>query len=196
MAQRNPWRDLVLGAVGGVAGTLAMGWYFKAAGALQARRQGDQAPPDEHVGQAAADTTTPTDRLADIALLGPFYEAGENSTQAVGRWLYRLVTGHDPHSAETKTLLSELVHWSFGTTQGALYGLSRGPQPWPDLAGGLLFGSAVWLLASELAVPLLGFAPGPSAQPVRKHALEWGAHLVYGATVALTTQSLSVGLRE
>ncbi|WP_029214572.1 DUF1440 domain-containing protein [Kallotenue papyrolyticum] len=196
MLHRNPWRDLALGAIGGVAGTLAMGWYFKAVGALQARRRRDQARQEDHAHHAAEGNTTPAGPLADIALLGPFYAAGENSTQAVGRWLYRQVTGGDPHSDETKTLLSELVHWSFGTAQGALYGLSRGAQPWPDLGGGLLFGSTVWLLASELAVPLLGFAPGPSAQPVSKHALEWGAHLVYGATVALTTQSLIAGLRE
>lgn len=175
----NRWQGLVLGALGGLAGTLAMGWYFKATSTLlpDAQEQDD------------ASAATPG-ALDEIAVIGPWYEHGEGSTAAVGRLVYRCITGHDPRADETKTTLSELVHWSFGAAMGGLYGARRIAANGPDTLGGLVFGASVWLFASELAVPLLGFAPGPTAQPAAKHALEFGAHLIYGATTATTTHAL------
>ncbi len=175
----NRWQGLVLGTLGGLAGTLAMGWYFKVTSALM---QDDQEQDD------APDATSGA--LDDIAVIGPWYEPGEGSTATVGRLAYRLITGHDPRADETKTTLSELVHWSFGASMGGLYGTSRIDADGPDVPGGLVFGASVWLFASEIAVPVLGFAPGPTAQPASKHALEFGAHLVYGATTAATTHAL------
>jgi hypothetical protein len=176
----NRWQGLVLGTIGGLAGTLAMGWYFRATSALMQDAQEQQ---DDSVEDAPG-------ALDDVALIGPFYEEGEGSTETVGRLAYQLVTGRNPRAKETKTMLSELTHWSFGASMGGLYGASRSDADAPDVLGGLAFGSGVWLFASEISLPLLGFAPGPTAQPAAKHALEFGAHLVYGATTAATTHAL------
>lgn len=86
--------------------------------------------------------------------------------------------------------LSEAVHWSFGTLMGALYGALRDRADRPDLGGGLAFGSGVWLFASELMLPLVGLAPGPTMSPAQQHTKELGAHLVYGTVVAAVTQAL------
>ena len=42
-----------------------------------------------------------------------------------------------------------------------------------------------------LVLPLLGLGKGPNAYPARKHAAEWGAHVVYGLTAAAVAQALS-----
>lgn len=178
----DPWKGLVIGALGGAAGTLLMGYYFQALAALQ---RGDSGGDDD---EQEAEAHGPLD---SVTLIGVHYQAGEGSTEALGRIVYQTLAGSAPESRETKTLLSELVHWSFGTAMGALYGAARGGRAAAvDVPGGALFGASVWLFASETMIPLLGLAPGPTAQPAARHAQEFGAHIVYGIAAAATTQGL------
>lgn len=184
MSRYNPWRGAILGAIGGMSGTLAMGYYFKVITKLsQNENQGgsDTGTADENQSHA----------LDDISLIGQHYREGESSTVTMGRIIYRTIAGYEPKAQETRTTLSELVHWSFGTTMGALYGVIREDTPPLDLAGGMVFGAGVWFFASELMLPLLGLAPGPTTEPAVQHAQELGAHLVYGAVVATTTRTLA-----
>lgn len=51
------------------------------------------------------------------------------------------------------------------------------------LGRGLLFGSALWLIADEGIVPALGFSKSPSEYPASTHVSAWASHLVYGVTV-------------
>ncbi len=178
----NRWRGLVLGAVGGAVGTLMMGVYFKALASLTS---GSDAASSKETYQASG-----AHALDDISLIGKHYQAGEDSTIVIGRIAYQTLAGVAPKSQETKALLGQAVHWSFGVSMGALYGILRDTGDWPDLGGGLIFGASVWLFASELLLPLLGVAPGPTKFPVQKHAQEFGAHLVYSAVVATVTQWL------
>ncbi|NTU78021.1 MAG: DUF1440 domain-containing protein [Chloroflexales bacterium] len=183
MAERNRWRGAILGAVGGAIGTLVMGYYFQALARLNpAGEQGSSGEdnPDEQRSHA----------LDDVSLMGKHYRDDESSTVTVGRLAYGAAAGEEPKTQETRTTLSQLVHWGFGTAMGALYGATRSGTRPPDLAGGAVFGAAVWLFASELMLPLLGLAPGPTVEPARQHATQFGAHLVYGATVAATTRLL------
>jgi len=175
----NRWKGLLLGLVGGAVGTLAMNFYFKAMAPFVDM---DATVDDQNGSQSHA--------LDSIAVLGQHYQEGEGSTAAVGRVAYQTIAGASPKTEETRTMLSELVHWGFGMQMGALYGAIRGPTDMPDIVGGLGFGVSVWFLASELAVPVLGFAPGPTKFPLAHHANEFGAHIVYGLTTAATTQVL------
>ncbi len=59
-----------------------------------------------------------------------------------------------------------------------------------DLAGGLVFGAALWNCGDELGVSLLGLAEGPTTFPPKQHVGRLGSHLAYGTTVAVTTQVL------
>jgi len=42
------------------------------------------------------------------------------------------------------------------------------------------FGAAVWMLADEVALPLLDLTPPPEAIPLSIHLYALTAHLVYG----------------
>ncbi len=177
MQTANHWKGLVLGVAGSVAGLAAMGKYF----ALVPMPQGS-AGQDDYAGFHALDS---------LSLVGKQARDDEGSTAAVGRIAYQAVTGEEPQSQETRTTLSYQVHWAYGMGMGGLYGLVRPAAGWPDLGGGLAFGTGLWALGSQIIVPMLGLAKGPTAYPPRQHLVELGGHLVYGLVTSATTQLLN-----
>jgi hypothetical protein len=64
--------------------------------------------------------------LDSISLIGQHHQEGESSTAAVGRIAYLIVTGQEPQSEETKTVLSYLVHWIISMSISGGYGALRG----------------------------------------------------------------------
>lgn len=172
-------KGLLLGGLGGIAGTLAMGLYWKAATALE----GD----DPRMLTRDDEADHPLD---EMSVVGQQHQEDESSTEAVGRIAYEAVTGDEPESDEFKTTLSNTVHWSYGTLLGGLYGALRGRADAVDAPGGLAFGTAAWLLGDEVMVPLLGLSKGPTEYPAKQHAHRLGAHLVYGLAASVVTQAL------
>jgi hypothetical protein len=128
-------------------------------------------------------------RSSDLSLVGHPMHEGEDSTETVGRIAYETVAGRPPRSPKTRKALSQTVHWTYGTVQGGLYGAARRHAHAPDPLGGAAFGTALWGI-SVLLLPVLGLGKGPTAYPARKHAAEWGAHVVYGLTAAAVAQAL------
>jgi hypothetical protein len=174
----NRWKGFVLGAVGGIAGVLAMRSYWKAVTVLvgdDPRKQSDKGPPHT---------------LDSISLIGQHHEAGESTTAAVGRIAYQAIAGKPPESQETRTLLSELVHWLLSLVMGGVYGAIRRRADLPDVPGGLALGVGLWFFGDEVAMPLLGLANGPTAYPPTLHAYALGAHIPYGLATSATTQLL------
>ena len=174
---QDPLKALVLGAIGGAAGTLAMRLYWSAATALTGSDP-----------RALTSNDSPH-ALDDISVAGTHHQEDEGSTAAAGRLAYEAATGEEP-SDETKETLSYTVHWGYGLAMGGLYGLVRGRAEGADAAGGLVFGTALWLLGDELMVSLLGLAKGPTAFPPAQHAHRLGAHAAYGLTTAAVAQTL------
>jgi hypothetical protein len=134
-------------------------------------------------------TKKPSPRSSDLSLVGHPMREGEDSTETVGRIAYETVAGKPPRSAKAREALSQTVHWTYGTVQGGVYGAARRSASAPDALGGAGFGTALWGI-SVLVLPLLGLGKGPNAYPAKKHAAEWGAHVVYGLTAAAVTQAL------
>lgn len=195
MSQRaNRWKGTVVGLLGSVAGLIAMRYY-------QQHLWSDiteKAAADDN-GASASDSDSPlatTDMYPDdlhldsIALFGRQHNEQETSTAAIGRHLYTFTSGQPPRTEETKEILSYLTHWGYGMLQGGVYGAMRAGAGFPDLRGGLLHASALWLLGDELLVPLFGLQPGPTATPPIGHINRLGAHLFYGAATAAATQLL------
>jgi hypothetical protein len=175
-------RGLILGAIGGAVGLVAMEGYWKAVASLSG-------------GDPRAHTPPRSGRLDQISLIGKQHYEGESATAALGRIIYKRLTGTNPESDEMRTALSYLVHWAVGTGLGAVYGGVRGRAPGVDAVGGAIFGTAVWVLGDELFNPLVGLAKGPTAYPAAVHAHAFGAHLAYGLATSAVTQLLRRALR-
>jgi uncharacterized membrane protein YagU involved in acid resistance len=97
---------------------------------------------------------------------------------------YRLF-GHTPTERETQCV-GQILHYTFGTTTGALYGTLADALPALTMAGGVPFGLAVWLLADEIALPALGLSQPPTRQDRATHTYALISHCVYGFTTEYT----------
>jgi hypothetical protein len=95
-----------------------------------------------------------------------------------------------PLREDEKKPAGTAVHYLFGAAMGGLYGMAS--EHWSETrtAGGTLFGTALWLAADEVAVPVFKLAPPPQETPLSKHATYWAAHAVYGATTEVVRWSM------
>ena len=90
---------------------------------------------------------------------------------------------HHQLTPHEKQLAGPAVHYAFGSSVAAAYGAAVEAEPFLRIGKGLPFGVAVWLGAHVITVPALGLSPSVTASPPRQEAIEFGAHLLYGATV-------------
>ena len=109
-------------------------------------------------------------------------EGGEDATVKTAEKIAEPVIGRKLDSDEKK-IGGPLVHFAFGASVGAIYGALAEAAPVITIGFGTLYGTAVWLLGDELAVPKLGLAPPPEEMPAKEHVKYWFMHAVYGATL-------------
>lgn len=178
----NRWKGFTLGALGGIAGVLAMQAYWKTVTSQLGQDPRKMSKPEPTPEQLRW--------LDDISVVGSNHQPGESSTAALGRIMYRTLAGQEPQSEETRTLLSYLVHWVISMGVSGLYGAFRRPKPVPDIIGGVDLGTRLWFLGDETLMPLLGLTDGPTAYPPILHVHSWGAHIAYGVASAVATQLL------
>ena len=81
---------------------------------------------------------------------------------------------------EIKPVAGEAVHYGMGMLSGAIYGALAEVLPIVRAGNGLLFGTILWWVADNTAVPAVGLSKGPSAYPPSTHAYALSSHLVYG----------------
>ena len=91
---------------------------------------------------------------------------------------------------EQKQPAGNIVHYAFGAAAGAVYGVVAEKTSTARIGFGTLFGSALWLVVDEVAVPALGLAKGPRQYPLSAHGSVLASHLVYGATTELVRAGL------
>jgi uncharacterized membrane protein YagU involved in acid resistance len=65
---------------------------------------------------------------------------------------------------------------------GTLYGALAAVLPAATSGFGTAFGTALFALADETAVPVLGLSKPPTEYPLSSHAKALASHLVWGAT--------------
>jgi len=163
--ERSAWKGLVAGAAGGLVGTIAMTQFQKAwQKTSEKRRFGDLR---EEEGSARAKKS----------------EQREDATMKAAGKLAHAAGGE--LTKEQKGQASPWVHYGFGTAMGALYGMAMETSPHGVRAQripvfGSLFGSALFLGADEMAVPVMGLAE-PAKTP-SSHLYGWASHMVYGLT--------------
>jgi putative membrane protein len=152
----NVWLGVAAGALAGLAGTIIMTQFQSAMSAL------------------AKPKPKPNEKN----------ETGDNATVNTALTLTKFATGHGIDK-DSKKVAGQIVHYSFGTAMGAVYGAMAEIQPTSSSAMGLPFGAALWLAADEVAVPSLGLSGPPTDFPIRVHAYGLFSHLVYGASTEL-----------
>ena len=175
--KKSLWSGACAGAIAGVAGALAMNQFQRLAARAGQGREADDATvglprtgrgpqPAQAIGNASDDATA---RVANTALS---------------------VVGYELTDPRAKQRAGEFVHLAFGAINGALYGLAAELDPRVTTAAGVPFGTSVWALADEGAVPALGLSRGPREASAGLLAYGFLSHCVYGITTELVRKSL------
>jgi putative membrane protein len=168
----NLWLGAAAGALGGVAGSGAMVLFNHLIGGSE-----DGERPHQHRRNVAS----PNDTDATIS--------DEPATMQVASLASETVTGA-PLSERGKQIGGPVVHYLFGAAVGALYGAAAELRRSTTASVGLPFGTAVWIAADELGLPLVGLAHAPTEYPPARHLAAFASHLVFGATTEVVRRGL------
>ena len=153
MTDRSAWKGIVAGAVAGLAATYVM-TKFQSSFSKLAKQDEENQSEDQ----------------------------GDPSTVKVADKISTVVRGqHLPD--DQKETAGNVVHYGFGTLMGAAYGALAEYAPITRSGFGSAFGSALFVGADEIGVPLAGLSKPPQETPARLHLYAWASHLVYGAAL-------------
>ena len=100
-----------------------------------------------------------------------------------------------PIREDQKDLGGNVVHYGFGTLNGAAYGAAAEVSPTARMCGGTLFGAVLFAVADEGLVPALGLSKPPSAFPLSTHVYGLASHLVYGAATDAVRRIVRAAMR-
>jgi len=162
MKPRTPLGSVARGLAAGVIGTLCMTAWQELSSKLQAEAQDSVSGPE-----------TPTK--------DPWTEASAPAQVAkrIGEGVFQKKV-----SPDLIPLLTNLMHWGYGTGWGSVYGLAAGSARKPQgLRSGAAFGSIVWVMSYVQLVPMGLYRP-PWKYPPKDLAMDLSYHLVYGFGVA------------
>jgi putative membrane protein len=168
--KRNPLTGLIVGAISGLAGTVLMTQFQHAWNKIS-----------ERIHPSTADETKPAKEQKEDSTMKAAGKISEES-------------GH-PLSREERKKAGPWVHYAFGTSVGAVFGLAAEAEP--DSArrinpvfAGAAYGAIVFLAAHEIAVPALKLSSNPLKEPIQDQIAEFVSHLIYGIGTALTYDSI------
>jgi uncharacterized membrane protein YagU involved in acid resistance len=182
-------RGAVAGMVGGLVGTFAMGTAL-AGWTLLSRR----------VYRRTFDPRSQREwrnRLANAGVKPGRLQQSEprshhrsiSPSERLVAAAYRTV-GRRPATRREMEVLGMVVHYAFGGVVGGLYGAAAEIEPEVTTGAGIPFGTAVWLVADELGIPLTGIADSPLRTPPRLHAYSLAGHLAYGLATEMTRRAI------
>jgi hypothetical protein len=114
---------------------------------------------------------------------------GRNANEIVGAAIARAVLARSPSRRE-QSIASAAVHFGFGAAMGAAYGALAERDGGGGVMAGAAWGAAMWLVADEVAMPLLGLADSEAEYSVDSHLQSLTAHLVYGAVTGSLQRTL------
>lgn len=102
------------------------------------------------------------------------------------------LTGH-PIPEATKSFAEPAVHFLFGMAAGVAYVALARKIPVLRAGYGALFGFSFWLLAHEIALPLMDLSPTPAQMTLWEQGNELVSHIIFGATLEFVRR---LGLRK
>jgi len=125
---------------------------------------------------------------------GPAGEPGGdswNDAPAPAKVAKRILEGvfHRKVSPARIPLLTNVMHWAYGTAWGSAYGAVQGTMHKRPLLLGPVFGVGVWAASYAALVPM-GIYRSPWRYPARELATDLSYHLVYGVGAAVSYETL------
>lgn len=184
----NVWKGLVAGLAGGLVASWTMNQFqaawtraaegFEKPHGAQSMQPSDGPNPNETSGSTEAPNQSKADK-----------ENQDDATVKTAKAISENIFGHELKENEKKPA-GAAVHYAFGTATGGLYGAMAEVAPQVTAGAGLPFGAVFWVVADEVAVPLLGLAKGPTQYPISTHAYALASHLVYGLTAELSRRAV------
>ena len=162
-------KGLIAGAIGGLAGT----WAMNEAQRAWTRAVDGEAPDSAGGKHDARDWQERSE--------------GRNSNELAAQAIATRVLGHRLTDEELR-VAAPLIHFLFGAAVGALYGVyAEGRR---RQMSGVGFGTTVWLLADEIAMPLLRLSAPTTRRPVELHLQSFASHVVFGTTTEMTRRAV------
>jgi uncharacterized membrane protein YagU involved in acid resistance len=167
-------RGIITGATAGIAATLIMDQFLKLTSAGQkAVEKQMKLAHGESPWQVAHEQVQQEEQAAQQ----------EGSTEIVARKIAS--AAGKTLDKEKKKTAGQVVHYTFGTLMGIVYGVSAEFIPEVSTGAGTAFGTILFLGADELAVPAFQLSPAPTETPAKDHLQHWAAHVVYGGSLEL-----------
>jgi uncharacterized membrane protein YagU involved in acid resistance len=114
---------------------------------------------------------------------------GENANELAAQAIAERTIDRDLTRDELEKA-APFLHYTFGASMGAIYGGLAETADEVPLMSGAGFGTAVWVAADELAMPLLGLSKRKGELPLEAHAQSFAAHLVFGVTTELVRRGV------
>jgi hypothetical protein len=165
--QDNIWKGAAAGLVAGLAATWVMTRFQELSGRLAGDHEQDEPRAPQHSAKRGTRESTEGNGQ------------GEDATVKAADQLSRSLFHHGLSKREKK-VAGPAMHYGFGALTGAAYGALAEMTPGVTRGAGAPFGTAVWLAADEVTVPVLGLSGPPWEYPPLVHARALAAHLVYG----------------
>jgi uncharacterized membrane protein YagU involved in acid resistance len=162
----GPGKAVVAGTLAGAAGSAMMDVYWWVMQGVPGARPEQKPRPGDH---------------------SPKHEP---ATQLMADTLWQAVTGSDI-PRDKKAVAGVGMHYAFGSVCGALWGLYASMRGRSTMVEGVLYGVVVWLLGDEGLMRIAKVSPEAEKVPLSQHIQALGAHLIYGAGVAVVTGRLA-----
>jgi len=184
--EKNVWKGLASGIIGGIAASLIMD-QFQAAMKKLALVTGQSEDPGskEQQGQQQKNRQQQQNQKDD----GKKEPATVKAAEAISE----TVLDHSLTKKEKK-FAGPAMHYAMGAASGAVYGVAAEFEPMVAVGAGLPFGAAVWLIADEVAVPAFGLSKPPWQAPVSTHAKALASHFVYGLATDVVRRAVRQAL--
>jgi uncharacterized membrane protein YagU involved in acid resistance len=158
MAHRSVWKGIVAGAVGGLAASFVMNQFQSGWSKLSNRNH-----PEEEIQQSHEDPST---------------------VKAADKLFVALKGEHIPDDKKEK--FGNLFHYGTGVLAGITYGILSEFKPRTRAGFGSAFGTAFFVTADEIGVPLAGLSKSFKEYPLSVHLYAWVSHLVFGSALEAT----------
>ena len=178
-------KGLAAGLIGGLAAAFVMTKFQKLWNQLASESEGKDKESSGRQSAQGQGKGAHSNRQSQED--GP--EKQEPATVKVADAISESVFNHELTKQEKK-IAGPTVHYGFGASMGALYGVAAELQPGVTAGAGLVFGALLFLGADEVAVPAFGLSKSPTEVPFSKHAYGLVSHFVYGLTTDLVRRGV------